>query len=87
LVTYYDDGLSGSTLTRTTFAQSVRFIGAKVAFPDAPMLHIVTDSLISQRNEKDPELRRACLEGLATIITGNLSTCLDQVGDIEEFAL
>jgi hypothetical protein len=87
LVTYYDDGLGGSTLTRTTFAQSVRYIGTKVAFPDAPMLHIVTDSLISQRKEKDPELRRASLEGLATIITGNLSTCLDQVGDIEQFAL
>ena len=88
LVTFYDNALEDkSVLIRTTFAQSVRYIGSKTAFPDPPMLLIVAEGLISQSKHDNPDLKKACLEGLATIVVGNLSSISEKLGDIEQFAL
>ena len=65
----------------------MRFIGTKTAFPDPPMLRVVTEALIAQVKHENPDLKKACLEGLETIIKGNLSTVSDLLGDIEQFAL
>lgn len=51
------------------------------------MLRVVAESLIAQVKHENPDLKKACLEGLETIIKGNLSMVNDLLGDIEQFAL